>query len=54
MTFIETFLATSTTLFCAWIFKTYIEPRLNNSHKKIKKVFVKKKRGLKHGNNKHT
>jgi hypothetical protein len=36
MAFIETFLATSTTLACAWLFKKFIEPKLEKGHKKVK------------------
>jgi len=38
MAFIETFLATSTTLLCAWIFKKFIEPWLEKSHNKTKRI----------------
>jgi len=47
MSFIESFLATSTTLFFAWVFKTYLEPRLNKGHKKIKRL-VKRNGEIKH------
>jgi hypothetical protein len=38
MTFIETLLATSTTLFCAWLFNQYIQPLLNRGHNRILKM----------------
>lgn len=49
MTFLETFLATSTTLLCAWLYKQFIEPVLNKNHNKarvyVKKVIKKWKKG---------
>lgn len=41
MAFLETFSATSLTLFCAWMFKKYIEPRLDKAHERLKEGHAK-------------
>jgi hypothetical protein len=43
MTYWESLTATMTTLTFAWIFKKYIEPKLDKGHDVIKKIRRKRK-----------